>query len=191
MGSAPLKAVLDANVLFPFSLRDTLLRAAASGFFQLHWSEVILEETTRNLVATGRVTQEQARRLYDAMTAHFPEAMVVGYEPLIATMPNQEKDRHVAAAAVAAEAQVIVTNNLKDFRLLPAGIVAKSPDTFLTELLEFDAEGMVELIRAQARAHRKPARSMEELLRGLAKTAPHFSAVVSQHCEPGREDRKP
>ncbi len=35
---APFKVVLDANVLYPFTLRDTLLRAAAAGFFQAYWS---------------------------------------------------------------------------------------------------------------------------------------------------------
>ena len=60
---APFKVVLDANVLFPFSLRDTLLRAAAEGFFQLYWSDEILDETTRNLVGTGTITSEQANRL--------------------------------------------------------------------------------------------------------------------------------
>src|SRR5688572_2201843 len=102
---APFKVVLDANVLFPFSLRDTLLRAAAEGFFQLYWSEQILDETTRNLVAMGTVTDEQAARLRSAMTGHFPEAMVTGHEHLIDAMPNDEKDRHVVAAAVKAGAQ--------------------------------------------------------------------------------------
>ena len=35
MFPAPSRVVLDANVLFPFSLRDTLLRAAERGLFQL------------------------------------------------------------------------------------------------------------------------------------------------------------
>lgn len=61
---APLfKVVLDANVLYPFTLRDTLLRAAAAGFFQAHWSEMLLDEATRNLVVNGVVTAEQADRL--------------------------------------------------------------------------------------------------------------------------------
>jgi hypothetical protein len=42
------RVVLDANVLFPFSLRDTLLRAAAAGYFQVYWSTEILDETSRN-----------------------------------------------------------------------------------------------------------------------------------------------
>ncbi len=50
---APFRVVLDANVLYPFTLRDTLLRAAANDFFQVHWSEAILDETTGNLVANG------------------------------------------------------------------------------------------------------------------------------------------
>jgi hypothetical protein len=36
MLAAPFKVVLDANVLFLFSLRDTLLRAAADELFQLY-----------------------------------------------------------------------------------------------------------------------------------------------------------
>lgn len=39
MVPAPFRVVLDANVLFPFTVRDTLLRAAALGMYQVHWSE--------------------------------------------------------------------------------------------------------------------------------------------------------
>ena len=66
---APFKVVLDANVLFPFSLRDTLLRAAAEGLFQLYWSESILEETLRNLLSTKRMNALQAEGLRNAMNA--------------------------------------------------------------------------------------------------------------------------
>jgi hypothetical protein len=88
---APFKVLLDANVLFPFSLRDTLLRAAAEGFFQLYWSEEIIDETTRNLVATGTITDKQANLLRAAMTGAFPESMVTGYDSLIDMMPNHER----------------------------------------------------------------------------------------------------
>ena len=53
MVPAPFIVLLDANVLFPFSLRDTLLRAAAAGLYRLRWPSRILDETTRNLVSTG------------------------------------------------------------------------------------------------------------------------------------------
>lgn len=182
MIAAPFKVLLDANVLFPFSLRDTLLRAAAEGFFQLYWSEQILDETTRNLVATGTITDEQAKRLRKAMTDAFPESMVTSYEALIDAMPNQKKDRHVAAAAIKAGAQVIVTRNMKDFKVLPDGVEAQSPDEFLSNLFDLNPDGMVELVREQAKAMRKPPRELGELLRGLATTAPEFAKSVADRA---------
>jgi len=125
---APFKVVLDANVLFPFTLRDTLLRAADAGLVQVYWSQEVLDEMTRNLVGTGTVTPEQAGHLSTKMHDAFPEAMVTGHAPLIPAMRNHEKDCHVAAVAVKVGAQVIVTSNLKDFESAPGrdrGAVAR------------------------------------------------------------------
>jgi hypothetical protein len=80
MLAAPFKVVLDANVLYPFTLRDTLLRAASEGFFQLYWSAEILDEAVRNLIASETVTPEQGARLRATMEQAFPEAEVTGYE---------------------------------------------------------------------------------------------------------------
>ena len=55
------------------------------------------------------------------MATYFPDARVTGYEKLIGSMTNHPKDRHVLAAAVAGRADVLVTENLKDF---PPGSVA-------------------------------------------------------------------
>ena len=173
---APFKVVLDANVLYPFSLRDTLLRSAEAGFYQVHWSVQILEEVSRNLVANAVVTAVQAARLCSVMNAAFPEAMVTGHESLIPAMKNHEKDRHVVAAAVKAGVEVIVTNNLDDFSILPEGIEVQSADEFLCNLLDLDPEVMLSALKAQAAALKKPARTFEELLAGLAKTAPGFVA---------------
>ena len=115
MVPAPFRVVLDANVLFPFTLRDTLLRAAAMGMYQVYWSEEILDEAARNLVGSGRINEDQAAHLMAAIRNAFPEAIVRDHETLIDAMPNHHKDRHVAAAAVRIGAQVIVTSNLKDF----------------------------------------------------------------------------
>lgn len=59
-------AVLDANVLYPFSLRDTLLRLAELELYTPLWSPRILEEMTRNLVE-HRLTAEQAARIEQAI----------------------------------------------------------------------------------------------------------------------------
>src|SRR2546425_12782965 len=95
-----------------------MLRAAAADFYQLRWSKEILDEMERNLVSTGTVPADKAARLSATMERFFPEAMVTGYEPLIAAMQNEIKDRHVVATTGKAGAQVIITANFKDFTAL-------------------------------------------------------------------------
>ncbi|MBL9023013.1 MAG: PIN domain-containing protein [Myxococcales bacterium] len=172
--------MLDANVLFPFTLRDTLLRAAAADMYQVRWSAEILDEMERNLVGAGHATAEKARRLREAMTEAFPEAEVTGYEPLVSSMSNQEKDRHVAAAAVKAGAQVITTANLRDFSSLPDGLEAQSPDEFLCNLFDLDPRGFVELLNEQAADLIRPPVSFDALLERLARVAPEFVAMVRE-----------
>ena len=182
MIAAPFKVVLDANVLYPFSLRDTLLRAAAAALFQVYWSDEILEETRRNLVKSAGVPEDKAARLIATMEAAFPEARVIGYESLVASMKNHPKDAHVAAAAaVKAGAQVIVTSNLGDFHDLPEGIEAQAPDEFLGNLFDLDRDGLVELLKERASALKRPPRSFDELLEGLGKLVPAFVSGVREH----------
>jgi len=184
MGPAPFIVVLDANVLYPFTLRDTLLRAAAAGFYQARWSSQILEETTRNVVRNTGMTAEGANRLVATMNRVFPEASVTGHELLIGAMPNEDKDRHVAAAAVAAGAQVIVTANLRDFQVLPGAIEAQSPDEFLGNLFDLDPDGFVGLLRDQASDLKKPPLSFDELLERLERMVPTLVAAVRAHVAP-------
>lgn len=185
MVPAPFIVILDANVLFPFTLRDTLLRAAAAGPYQVRWSAEILDEMTRNLVSTRTMSDEKALRLRMTMERVFPEAAVTGYEPFVVAMKNHEKDRHVAAAAVRAGAQVIATANLKDFADLPDGIEGQSPDTFLCNLFDLAPDGFVELLRDQAADLVKPPITFEELLTRLASVVPELVAAVERHVEGG------
>lgn len=175
---SPFVVVLDANVLFPFVLRDTLLRAAEAELYAPRWSERILDEARRNLVATGRMTEAQAGALVSAMATAFPEALVDGFDSLIDAMPNDEGDRHVAAAAVKAGAQVIVTSNLRDFANLPEGIEAQSPDEFLCGLDDLAPDTMIRLLREQATALTKPTWTVDDLLVRLRRTAPTFGDRV-------------
>src|SRR5436309_1666175 len=110
-------AVVDANVLFPLSLRDVFLRAVEKGLYRLQISQQIWDEVVRNLVATARMTPERAAYL-DARVQGFlseNDAFAGGYEALIPTLTNDANDRHVLAAAVHAQAEIIVTFNLRDF----------------------------------------------------------------------------
>jgi predicted nucleic acid-binding protein len=180
MVPAPFIVVVDANVLFPFTLRDTVLRAAAFDLYQLRWSAEILNEMERNLVSTRAISAEKAARLRRTMETYFPEAMVTGYEPLVASMQNDLKDRHVVAAAVKAGAQVVVTANIRDFTPLPDGIEAQSPDAFLCNLFDLDPDGFVEMLSEQAADLQKPPVTLEELLSRLAKPAPELVAAIRE-----------
>ena len=171
--------VLDACVLYPMPLCDTLLRLAAAGLYQVYWSAEILAEASRNLVEHGRASQEGAARREAGMREAFPEAMVLDYEPLIPGMSNHEKDRHVAAAAVKAGAQVIVTANLRDFARLPVGIEASHPDAFLCDLLDLDHRAVLDTLRQQVAVLRRPPQTLDDLLRKLGdRGVPQFVAAV-------------
>jgi predicted nucleic acid-binding protein len=175
---------LDANVLIPALLRDTLLRAAAAGLYMPRWTTAILAELARNLVATGRVTHEGVERLLDAMTEQFADALVTEYEHLIEVMPNNPKDRHVLAAAIVADANILVTNNLRDFPIVVVqgtyGITPKSSDDFLQDLLATDPDRLIEVVRFQASRYANPPLTIEELLDSLANQVPGFALAVRQ-----------
>ena len=183
MFPAPFIVIVDANVLFPLTLRDTVLRAAAADYFQLRWTAEILVEMERNLVSTGVMPSSRAARLRAQMERYFPEAMVTGYESLIPAMKNDAKDRHVAAAAVRAGAQVVTTLNLKDFSPLPDGIEAQSPDEFLCNLFDLDPSGFIALLREQASDLVDPPVSFDELLGRLARPVPDFVEMVREHLD--------
>lgn len=174
-------AILDANVLFSASIRDILLRLASANLYRLSLTDEILEEACRNLLKTGRMTESGVYRLADIIKETFPEAFVTGYQPLISSMTNQVKDRHVLAAAVKAGAQVIVTKNLKYFlprSLAPFDIEAQSPDKFLVHLHHFDCEAVVRNLIEQASDLRKPPMTVHELLDIIAQHAPTFVELI-------------
>src|SRR5688500_8953497 len=90
-------AFLDANVIVPPVLRDTLLRTAEAGLYHARWSADTLDELVRVLLRYARfgVTQARADRLVAQMERTFPDALVSGYEHLIGAMRNHQSDRHV------------------------------------------------------------------------------------------------
>jgi hypothetical protein len=104
------------------------------------------------------------------LRTHFPDAWVEpGYRELIPVMTNQEKDRHVLAAAVKTPCEVIVTYNLKDFpeeSLKPFSIEAMHPDEFLIDLYHIDGELVVHELHEQGAALHKP-RAIGEVLKSL------------------------
>lgn len=172
--------VLDANVLYPVRVRDVLFRFAEAGLYRARWSDRIIGEWTDNLIANKPDIEQSVRSQVEAIRKAFPESFVEGYEALIETLELPDADdRHVLAAAIRADAQHIVTENLKDFpsdALSPFDIEAISADEFLSRTYElYPAEGTSALRRTRT-AYRNPAMTPNEfvldLMRvGLVKTA--------------------
>jgi hypothetical protein len=99
--TANFPVVLDACVLIPMPLADTLLRLAAGPRLYLpKWTDQIMAEVSHNLQENFCLSAEQAAYRESEIRRYFPEAWVEGYEELIPSMTNSEKDRHVLAAAV-------------------------------------------------------------------------------------------
>lgn len=180
-------ALLDASVLYPLPLRDTLLRVAETELYDAYWSERILDEVVRNLVADGRATEDQARHLTYAMATAFDGAAVAqdAVDRLEPAMTNDEKDRHVLAAAVIAQAQAVVTLNLEDFPVEacePFAIEPMHPDVFLLHLYSLDPDEVYVAVTRQAAVLRRPPRSVKDVLKLLAVTVPEFAARLCQHA---------
>jgi predicted nucleic acid-binding protein len=142
----PFIAVYDADVLYPNTLRDLLIRIAQlPHLVQAKWTEKILDEVTDNLRKNvPDITVEKTDRLRQLMNTAVRGCLVSGYEPLNAALDLPDpNDRHVLAAAIRAKAQIIVTKNLRDFpaeRLAPWDLKAKSPDSFVRDQIDIDRQ---------------------------------------------------
>ncbi len=178
-----LVAILDASVLYPLPLRDTLLRIAETGLYDPCWSERILDEVARNLTAKRGATDTQTEGLLGAMrhafdTASVPEPAIARLEP---AMTNNPKDRHVLATAVATNAQVIVTLTLKHFpsdACKPFAVEPLHPDAFLLDLYRLDLDMVPGIVERQAAALTRPPMTVDELLDRLAATVPNFAQAL-------------
>lgn len=178
--------VLDACVLFPHTLRDTLLRIAERELYKARWTDEIIEEMRRNLIKTNQANESKVQRLIEQMNQAFKYAPVANYASLIPTMTNNPKDRHVAAAAVACNAQRIVTFNLRHFpssALSPFQITVQSPDDFLCDLLSGHPEQIQHIMQSQAQEYHKPPLTLTALLNILAKSAPQFVNLLRQNLD--------
>jgi predicted nucleic acid-binding protein len=175
-------ALLDACVLIPIRLTDLLLRLAEAGTYRLLWSHDVLDEVERNLPKVG-VDPDKARTRVQQMRDAFPDALVTDYGALIPAMTNHQKDRHVLAAAVRADAAVIVTANIKDFpppALQPYDIDAVHPDDFLLDQLDLYPAQTMRCIREQVADCQNPAITTDHLLGTLGKTVPRFADQVRE-----------
>lgn len=181
---ATFPALFDTNVLFGSHLNDVILGMAERGLFRPLWSERILAELLDNLVEHGLLAANAQNRI-DAMRRAFPDATVRGFEDLVETMTNDPKDRHVLAAGIRANCEVLVTFNLRDF---PADSVAAydieivHPNKLLLDQLDLYPGPTVGVLRQLIDDYSSPTLEMEDLLVRLADAGvPDFASAVRRY----------
>jgi predicted nucleic acid-binding protein len=183
---ARFSALLDACVLVPVALADTLLRLAEADLYRPLWSDSILDEMVSAIEELHpELADGPARRRSAAMNRAFDDACVRGWEPLVRgiALPDED-DRHVVAAAIRGQADLIVTANLSDFpaaALEPLGLEAQSPDDFLLNQLDLDPDIVIRVLHAQATATQRPAITFDALLAHLTRCGvPRFAHAAAQ-----------
>lgn len=177
-------ALLDACVLVPMCLCDTLLRLAEDpAMYRPLWSSKILREVGDALESKIGLTSAQRQRRIEKMIEAFPEASVQPAPCLPESLDGipDKGDRHVLAAAIAGHAHVIVTNNSKDFPqayLAQFDILCHSADDFLIHQFHLDRSLVLDKLDNQAvNIHRQRA----DILATLQRVAPNFVALVETY----------
>ena len=173
----------DANVLYPSTLRDLLIRIAQVGLAQAKWTDQILDEVFGNLAANRPdLDPTKLERTRTLMNRAIRDCLVTGYEPLIdnLTLPDPD-DRHVLAAAIKARAQLIGTRNLADF---PADVLQawdmepKSPDEFVLDQIDLSRETVYGAIQRIADSWANPPGTLADVLSSLERDGLVESASV-------------
>jgi predicted nucleic acid-binding protein len=164
--------VYDANVLVPARLRDLLMRIAESGIVRARWSDSILDEWQRAVVRRyPDVAGEKIRRYRAHMVEAVPDCLVTSHEGLGADLDLvDETDRHVVAVAIRAQAQLIVTYNLRHFpehALAKYDIEVKHPDEFVLDAIDLFPGRVGSIIAQMSDDLQSPPQSIEEILATL------------------------
>jgi hypothetical protein len=123
-------------------------------------------------------SERQAARRITAMQTAFEDACVTGYAELTPSMSNDEKDRHVLAAAVRDRVHAILTENVKHFpaeSVEPYNIDVLTHDQFLAHQFHLNRELREEKLRGQAKARGIP---YENLVHRLVKWAPWLPKLL-------------
>jgi predicted nucleic acid-binding protein len=180
------KAVLDTNVIYPIIIRDLLFWFAHYDLYSPKWSKHIFDEWKDVMLRKGVPEQEANKRIEKANQA-FSDALVNGYDIHIDKLQlPDEKDRHVLAVAIKTNADIIVTNNSKDFPekyLNSFGVKAKTADDFLTDIIDLNHEQTITAFREMVLHKKNPNMTEFEVLNqlrniGLTDTANYLHALL-------------
>jgi predicted nucleic acid-binding protein len=150
-----------------------MMELAVTDLYRARWTEHIQAEWLRNVLEKAPQFETQLKRTQQMMNANVRESLVIGYEDLIEGLhlPDPD-DRHVLAAAIRCQAQVIVTFNLKDFPLdylARFGVEAQHPDVFLLHVLDLNERVFLRCVEDIIERLRKPPMTRDQYLDSLVR----------------------
>jgi predicted nucleic acid-binding protein len=178
--------VLDTNVVYPVIIRDILFWFAHYDLYTPKWSEHIFEEWKKVMRAKG-VSEVEANKRIERANLAFPDALVLNYKELISRLKlPDEDDRHVLAAAIKTNANLIVTNNIKHFPkdvLQSFGLSAKTADDFLTDTIDLNQEQAIAAFNEMVLNKKNPRMDEFDVLNqlrnaGLKDTADYLHSLI-------------
>ena len=154
---ATVKALLDANVLIPHGMRQTLETYARLGFYEGYWSPWIIEEMARSVTwrwirryGAENASRSALSRIAKIAMSHLEPTFrvispTVPYPSVWPTL-RDPGDHPVWAAAVTASVDYIVSDNTKDFPPRDAqGIARYQGITYITfkDFIEGIEDGLI------------------------------------------------
>jgi predicted nucleic acid-binding protein len=172
--------IYDACVLYPAPLRDFLMHLAMTDVFQAKWSNLIHDEWIRNVLLNRTdLKPEILERTRQLMNRHVRDCLVENFEHLIPSIHLPDKDdRHVVAAAIHSNSNIIITFNLRDFPKNILGklrLQAQHPDDFIFNLLNSHPAPILNAAMNHRKSLKNPPKTVDEyidtlLKQGLPKT---------------------
>ena len=150
------------------------MHLALADLYEAKWTNEIHDEWIRNVLANrSDLKRQQLERVRNLMNAHVLNCLVDGYDHLIPSLKlPDEHDRHVLAAAICAQASIIITYNLRDFpakALDKYKVTAIHPDDFLVKLIDHYPDTMCAAIRRLRIGLKKPPTNIKQYLAILEK----------------------
>jgi hypothetical protein len=184
--SGKFKATLDACVLYPAPIRDLLLWLAYYDLYKPFWTEQIHNEWISNLLLNREdLNEESLRGSVSAMNDAFPDADTTNYSTLIETLELPDKnDKHVLAAAIRNNSDVIVTFNIKDF---PEDVVStydievQNPDFFIANLIDLNGRAALRAFQKQVDNLKNPPQNVEQVLNTLERNRLNQTVIKLRH----------
>lgn len=169
---SPAVVLLDACTLYPAALRDVLMRLAVYGLSAARWTDAIHHEWIEAVLRDRPdLSRERLQRTRELMDLHAEGCLVTGYEQRMQDLDLPDSnDRHVLAAAIEAEAEIILTWNLRDFPaalLASHGLRAATPDQWIAGLIEDRRTEMVRILREARLSLKQPPLTAAEYLATL------------------------